>query len=47
MAESTYFTLSIVIFAGVYVLIILDKFDRAVVALSGAMLRTVYSGGRH
>jgi Na+/H+ antiporter NhaD/arsenite permease-like protein len=38
MAESTYFTLSIVIFVGVYVLIILDKFDRAVVALSGAML---------
>ena len=38
MAESTYFTLSIVIFVGVYALIILDKFDRAVVALSGAML---------
>lgn len=38
MTESTYFTLSIVIFVGVYVLIILDKFDRAVVALSGAML---------
>jgi Na+/H+ antiporter NhaD/arsenite permease-like protein len=38
MAESTYFTLSIIIFVGVYALIIIDKFDRAVVALSGAML---------
>jgi len=38
MAESTYFTLSIIIFVAVYALIILDKFDRAVVALSGAML---------
>ena len=38
MTESTYFTLSIVIFVGVYALIIWDKFDRAVVALSGAML---------
>jgi len=38
MAESTYFTLSIVIFVGVYALIIWDKFDRAVIALSGAML---------
>ncbi|HML37048.1 MAG TPA: ArsB/NhaD family transporter [Bacillota bacterium] len=38
MTESIYFTLSIVIFVGVYVLIILDRFDRAVVALSGAML---------
>lgn len=38
MAESTYFTLSIIIFVGVYALIIWDKFDRAVVALSGAML---------
>ncbi len=38
MAESTYFTLSIIIFVGVYALIIWDKFDRAVIALSGAML---------
>ena len=38
MPESTYFTLSIIIFVGVYALIIWDKFDRAVVALSGAML---------
>ena len=38
MAESTYFTLSIIIFVAVYALIIWDKFDRAVVALSGAML---------
>ena len=38
MAESTYFTLSIIIFVGVYALIIWDKFDRAVVALAGAML---------
>ncbi|HYE68693.1 MAG TPA: ArsB/NhaD family transporter [Anaerovoracaceae bacterium] len=38
MAESTYFTISIIIFVAVYALIIWDKFDRAVVALSGAML---------
>ncbi|MEL7655255.1 MAG: ArsB/NhaD family transporter [Bacillota bacterium] len=38
MSESTYFTLSIIIFVAVYALIIWDKFDRAVVALSGAML---------
>ncbi len=38
MTESNYFILSIVIFIAVYVLIIWDKFDRAVVALSGAML---------
>jgi Na+/H+ antiporter NhaD/arsenite permease-like protein len=38
MAESTYFALSIIIFIAVYALIIWDKFDRAVVALSGAML---------
>lgn len=38
MEQSTYFTLSIVIFVAVYVIIIIDKFDRAVVALSGAML---------
>jgi len=38
MPESTYFTLSIVIFVAVYALIIWDKFDRAVIALSGAML---------
>jgi len=38
MTESTYFALSIIIFVAVYALIIWDKFDRAVVALSGAML---------
>lgn len=38
MSESAYFTLSIVIFAAVYAIIIIDKFDRAVVALSGAMI---------
>jgi Na+/H+ antiporter NhaD/arsenite permease-like protein len=38
MTESVYFILSIVIFVGAYALIIWDKFDRAVVALSGAML---------
>jgi Na+/H+ antiporter NhaD and related arsenite permeases len=38
MAESTYFTLSIIIFVAVYALIIMDKFDRAVISLSGAML---------
>ncbi len=38
MTESMYFTVSIVIFVAVYALIIWDKFDRAVVALSGAML---------
>jgi len=37
MTEKTYFILSIVIFVAVYALIILDKFDRAVIALSGAM----------
>jgi len=38
MGGNTYFTLSIVIFAAVYVIIIIDKFDRAAVALAGAML---------
>lgn len=38
MTEHTYFALSIIIFVGVYALIIWDKLDRAVVALSGAML---------
>ena len=38
MTEKTYFILSIIIFIGVYALIIWDKFDRAVVALTGAML---------
>lgn len=38
MTEKAYFILSIVIFIGVYALIIWDKFDRAVVALTGAML---------
>jgi Na+/H+ antiporter NhaD/arsenite permease-like protein len=38
MEENTYFTLSIVIFAAVYAIIIIDKFDRAAVALAGAML---------
>ena len=38
MTEHTYFVLSIAIFVAVYVLIIIDKFDRAVVSLSGAML---------
>lgn len=38
MSESTYFALSIIIFVCVYALIIWDKFDRAVIALSGAML---------
>lgn len=38
MGESTYFTMSIIIFVAVYAMIIIDKFDRAVVALSGAML---------
>ena len=38
MPENINFAVSIVIFVGVYVLIIWDKFDRAVVALSGAML---------
>ncbi len=41
MSETTYFTLSIVIFVAVYALIIWDKFDRAVVALSGAMLMVI------
>ena len=41
MTERTYFILSIVIFVGVYVLIIWDKFDRAVVALTGAMLMVI------
>ena len=38
MTQSTYFALSIAIFVCVYALIIWDKFDRAVIALSGAML---------
>ena len=38
MTESTIFYLSIAIFVGVYALIIWDKYDRAAVALSGAML---------
>jgi len=41
MAESTYFYLSIILFIAVYGLIIWDKFDRAVVALSGAMLMVI------
>jgi len=41
MTERIYFILSIVIFVGVYVLIIWDKFDRAVVALTGAMLMVI------
>jgi hypothetical protein len=43
MMEKTYFILSIAIFVGVYALIIWDKFDRAVVALSGAMLSVRYT----
>lgn len=38
MQEGTYFFLSIAIFVVVYILIIWDKFDRAVVAMSGAAL---------
>lgn len=38
MSEHTYFILSIVIFVSVYALIIWDKMDRAVVAMSGAVL---------
>ena len=38
MIENIYFTLSIGIFVLVYTLIIWDKFDRAVIALAGAML---------
>jgi Na+/H+ antiporter NhaD and related arsenite permeases len=38
MGDNIYFILSVVIFIGVYALIIWDKFDRAVIALSGAML---------
>lgn len=38
MQESTYFYISIAIFVAVYALIIWDKFDRAVVAMSGAAL---------
>ena len=38
MTEHTYFILSIIIFVGVYALIIWDKLDRAVVAMSGAVL---------
>ena len=38
MPENTNFILSIIVFVAVYALIIWDKFDRAVVALSGAML---------
>lgn len=41
MAESTNFYLSIILFIAVYALIIWDKFDRAVVALSGAMLMVI------
>lgn len=42
MTESTYFYLSIILFIAVYGLIIWDKFDRAVVALSGAMLMVIF-----
>jgi len=42
MTEKTYFILSIVVFVGVYALIIWDKFDRAVVALSGATLMVLF-----
>ena len=38
MQDSTFFYLSIAIFVAVYALIIWDKFDRAVVAMSGAAL---------
>ena len=38
MEDHTFFILSIAIFVAVYALIIWDRFDRAVVALSGAML---------
>lgn len=38
MSEHTFFILSIIIFVGVYALIIWDKLDRAVVAMSGAVL---------
>ena len=38
MGDHTFFILSIAIFVAVYALIIWDRFDRAVVALSGAML---------
>lgn len=38
MTDNMYMIFSIIIFLGVYVLIIWDKFDRAVVALTGAML---------
>lgn len=38
MEQSAYFTLSILIFVAVYAFIIWDKFDRAVIALSGAVL---------
>lgn len=38
MAEHNYILLSVLIFLSVYALIIWDKFDRAVIALTGAML---------
>ncbi|WKY48773.1 ArsB/NhaD family transporter [Eubacteriaceae bacterium ES3] len=38
MTEATYFFLSLAIFIGVYVLIIMDKLDRTLVALAGGML---------
>lgn len=38
MTDKMYMVFSIIIFLGVYALIIWDKFDRAVVALTGAML---------
>jgi Na+/H+ antiporter NhaD/arsenite permease-like protein len=38
MSEHLYFILSIIIFIGAYILIIWDKFDRAVVAMCGAVL---------
>jgi len=38
MSAHTFFILSIIIFVGVYALIIWDKLDRAVVAMSGAVL---------
>jgi Na+/H+ antiporter NhaD/arsenite permease-like protein len=38
MTEATYFFLSLAIFIGVYVLIIMDRLDRTLVALAGGLL---------
>lgn len=38
MNEATYFFLSLAIFIGVYVLIIMDRLDRTLVALAGGLL---------